>query len=375
MRVAVRADASPALGGGHIMRCLVLALALREHGAEVVFLSRRETREAVPALTQAALPVLTVGSDDPADAIAALTSHWGAKCDVLIVDSYALGLETEQQLRRIADRIVVLDDLTNRHHDCDLLLDQTYGRAPQDYAPLVPKHCRVLAGSRYALLRPEFSRLRTSALARRASCGPVERILISMGLTDLGGITAQAVRAVLDANLGAAIDVVLGLQAPSYEPLRAAAQHHRELRLHVTTPAISQLMVEADLAVGAAGSTMWERCCLGLPTIALVIADNQRFAAQQLHDAGSCLALDARAQPPTGLTAAIRQLAQDQQQRREMSSRASEVCDGLGVYRVLEELLRLGCPARIGAAAGRGLFCGCALPDALYAWPSSRSGA
>ena len=218
--IALRVDASPEIGGGHVMRCLTLARALSEREATCVFLSAPGTAETVPALARAGLPVFTVdgNSGGPPPEFRA---HWPEGTDCVIVDHYGIDSEIERQFRTWAKAIVVIDDLANRRHDCDLLIDQTFGRTAEEYRQWVPESCTVLAGSAYALVRPEFAAARPAALARRAATGPIRRILVSLGLTDLGGVTARVLRTLLALRLPCAIDVVLGGRAASLAEVQA----------------------------------------------------------------------------------------------------------------------------------------------------------
>jgi UDP-2,4-diacetamido-2,4,6-trideoxy-beta-L-altropyranose hydrolase len=346
MAVAFLCNASPEIGGGHVMRCLTLALALRVQGADVRFFSRVGTSETVPALTRSGLVVDTVGSD-PASWVAAIRAWHAGGVDLAVVDSYAAGAAQQTVLRSAARRLMVIDDLANRVHDCDVLLDQNLGRNVADYAGLVPPSCQVLVGPPYALLRPEFAAARPRALARRQATyeagTPVRRIIVSLGLTDLGGITARVVTALLAADTDAAIDVVVGSRAPSLPALRDLAAVHDCLTLHIDPPDICELMVAADLAVGAAGSTSWERCCLGLPTLILVLAENQRPGACALVEAGAAMIgipepIDDRNDDAEHLRRAIRRLCFDHEVARGMSKVSSTICDGAGTETVVMSL-------------------------------------
>ncbi len=340
MRVAFRCDASPGIGGGHVMRCLALARALRERGHDVVFVSTAVTNQTVRALEEGPFPVLPLDHADVTGEAAAvlLEQKWNGIGDIVVVDSYALGAPAEARFRRLANRIVVLDDLADREHDCDLIIDQTYGRTKDAYQGLIPDACLALTGTRYALLRPEFAQARASATARRAQITPCNRILVTMGLTDVGAISERVVTAIAGRHAAATIDVVVGRHAPSLPSLIQMRGATPGVEIHIDTDELCHLMVEADLAIGGAGSTMWERCCLGLPTVALVLADNQSYGAKALDAAGCCVALDARAGLKADFAAAVEDLARDGVRRYAMATRALDVCDGLGVARVIDHL-------------------------------------
>ena len=215
---------------------------------------------------QPPLDAAAQAADVRATAAVAGTADW------LIVDHYLLDARWHSAARSFASRLVVVDDLANRSYDCDLLLDQTLGRTPSDYDSWVPPGTRILAGSNYALLRPEFELERPAALKRRKEAVGVSRILVSMGTADIGGWTAKIIDEVLEAAPGCDVDVVLGAQAPSLARVQQLASLDRTISLRVDTAEMPRLMRDADLAIGAAGTTSWERCCMGLPAIAVILA-------------------------------------------------------------------------------------------------------
>lgn len=313
-RILFVCDAGPGVGGGHVMRCLTLAGALTARGAACAFV---RTPEAADILARYA-PGMPLADED-------------AEADLVVLDSYRLTPSTEAVWRGRAKRLAVIDDLA-RPHEADLVLDPSFGRSAADYAAPV-----VLAGPAYALVRPAFAAARATALARRRE--PARRCLVSLGLTDVGGITGR-VAAVL-ADIGLALDVVVGAGAPSLGALQALANEGR-VTLHIDTDDIAGLVTRADVCVGAGGSSVWERACLGLPTVTLILADNQRDMAMKLDAAGVTLALDARwPGVEERLGDAIGRLVADDALRTGLSARSAEICDGLGAERVAEALLAL----------------------------------
>lgn len=359
MKFLFRCDATAELGGGHVMRCLTLARALSTLGHSCAFLARKGASDIVPALRQSGfvLRELAEGADEASAAA-------GERPDWVVIDSYASGVEAEAWMRAATGaRILAIDDLANRARDCDVLLDQNLGRSTEDYSGLVPAGARILAGPRYALLRPEFAAAREPALARRAAGGPVRRILVSLGMTDVGGVTLPAVQAALAAAPHAIVDVAISSRAPSLAALRALSAERAKLRLHVDNADMCGLMIQADLAIGAAGSTSWERCCLGLPSIVLVLADNQRDGAAALSQAVAACLSDL-----SGLSRAIVDLL-PAQARATMQSAAAALCDGDGADRVARELLSCGSPVLLRPA----IKADC---DAIWTWrndPVARS--
>ena len=337
------------------MRCLTLAGELRRRGADIVFLCRAGTLETVSALGRAGFPVVAV-----AGTTAATLAATGS-CDAVVFDGYAIGEDEERACRAFAPTIVVIDDLADRRHDCDLLVDQNFGRDANDYAALVPAGCKILAGARYALLRPEFAAARPAALARRATGPAVGRILVSMGLTDIGGITGRLVPMLAALLPDVAFDVVLGPTATSLATLRVLAEASPRVALHVDTSDMCSLSISADLAVGAGGSSAWERCCLGLPTATIVLADNQRDATRRLVEAGATVVADLDAAAKL-----VEMLVRDSGRRDALSRAATSICDGDGAIRVAGALMARMAGAGSGAVRIRSATTGDA--DLLLRW-------
>lgn len=349
-RVVFRCDASSQIGGGHVMRCLTLANALSEGGAKVTFvaaampeaLERRVAAaghrvERIPASPEMQRegaaweePSLTAEAQ-VADAKA--TAAIG-KADWIVVDHYLLDAHWRSAARGFSGHVLVIDDLANRTYDCDILVDQTFGRSAGDYRDLVPDGCRILAGSQYALLRPEFARERPAALERRKAGGRPHRILVSMGAMDPEGITVRIVEEVLAVAPECTMDVVLGPQAASLEQLREIIRRSR-VALHVDTDRMAELMRDADIAVGAAGTTSWERCCLGLPSVAVAVAKNQAPPAAILERAGAVLLAESVDAIPSFLEG----LLNDEQKLLSMSAAAAAITDGHGAEVVADVMM------------------------------------
>lgn len=181
--------------------------------------------------------------------------------------------------------------------------------------------------------------MRDLVLSRRG--GAVERVLVSLGLTDVGGITGRTIQALLPAADDLLFDVVIGAGAPSFVGLQTLADQGR-IDLHVQTQHMAELVAEADVAIGAGGSSLWERACLGLPSVTLVLADNQRDLAMRLDEAGATLALDARWPGfETRLASAFRRLVEDDALRLSVTQASAQLCDGKGADRAAAAVLAL----------------------------------
>ncbi len=312
------------------MRCLALAAELTRQGAQVTFFSQAGSAGTAPALARSGLPVRILPD--------LLSPILGEVLDALVVDHYGLSAPQETGFRDVARLIVVIDDLADRLHDCDILLDTTAGRCAEAYAALAPG-ALCLMGAQHALLRPAFASLRPRSMERHAEGAPLRRILVSFGLTDAGGVTAPAAETLLASVPGARIDVVVRKGTGAWSRLEGLATRSEKLFLHDDPSELAELMADADLAVGAGGVTSWERCCLGLPAIVAQLADNQHDNIAALTVAGAALALVDPRDMDQGLTAAVGRMA-DPAARRSMSEKAGGLCDGEGARRVADTILR-----------------------------------
>ena len=356
MRVAIRVDGSTRMGGGHVMRCLTLADELNRIGADTVFVSAVMPQPLRARLDHAGHTLrdidnghvelacgrerweeASLSADAQREDASRTAEALDGAFDWIIVDHYLLDRVWEEAVRAAAARVMVIDDLANRRHDCDLLLDQTFGRVAGDYVSLVPEGARLLLGARYALLRPEFVLERPDSLARRRCPAPVDRIVISLGASDLDGITAAAVDEVRRAAPDCSVDVVLGSGAPSLHALGLLASDQPSLQLHVDTSEMAPLLRQADLAIGAFGTTSWERCCLGVPSIGLILAENQRFLARSLGEVEASIAVASIAELPL----ALRELLDDATRRLKMVAASAAITSGNGASLVAQAICGL----------------------------------
>jgi UDP-2,4-diacetamido-2,4,6-trideoxy-beta-L-altropyranose hydrolase len=337
VRVAFRLDASAAIGGGHAMRCLSLARALADRGAECLFLVNSEAPATVPALQAIAHRIVGSG---PEETVAAIRAAWPAGADVAVCDLYRWTAPEERAVTAAARRILVIDDLGTAPHQADWLLNQNFGIEAAAYDALLPAGCRRLIGLDYALLRPDFAALRPAAVARRQAAGLPRRLLVSLGLTDVGGVTGRVCGALAVLPDFTQADVVFGPTAPSLAQVQAIAAADRRFRCHVGLEDMARAMLEADAAIGAMGSSSWERCCLGLPTLAFTLADNQVPTARALDAAGIvALAGDAAALSDAEIRTAIAAFLGGARRLHRMSQASSILCDGLGAQRVAAALM------------------------------------
>lgn len=373
MKILFRVDASLIIGTGHVMRCLTLAKEIvktgamchfacrehpgnlidfiRQHGFEVTALPmskhQEPTRDELESLSPSHSAWL--GCDWASDAAQTKVVSSARAYDWLVVDHYALDVRWESAMRNVANRIMVIDDLADRQHDCDVLLDQNfYADMNHRYDGKVPPDCQLLLGPRYALLRDEFRQLREQ-LKPRAK--PVKRVLVFFGGVDLGNYTARVIEIL--ASVGGGdwhVDVVVGTHHPHREKVEAICAKQGFV-CYVQTGRMAELMAMADVAIGAGGIAIWERCCLGLPTLTLCVADNQ---VKQIADAAS-EGLLYTPELDEDLTLAIARhihvLLENSYLRQVISRNAMRAVDGRGVLRVMRSLdcsdieLRVASPA------------------------------
>ena len=335
----LRADASRAIGTGHVVRSLALAECLRAAGWRTLLAQSGDSLAASPSPIERHQRI-TLAAADPVAEADELRRRVGA-CDLLVVDHYGRDRRFEAACRRWARQILVLDDLADRPHDCAALLDAAREPGSTDYRGLVPVDCALLLGPDYAPLRGQFLAARQSATARRLAAGEPRRIVISIGGIDAADLTSRALSAVLQVASEAEVDVVLGRAAPHLETVRTLAESDAlQVRLHSDVEDMAALLTEADIGVGAAGSSSWERCCLGLPAIALPVVDNQAPTAALLQQRGAALVVPEGAGATTAdIAQALERLLADEPLRRSLSSQAMALCDGRGGWRAQLALL------------------------------------
>ncbi len=328
-------DAGAAVGGGHVMRSLTLAQALATQRASVCFAAPPAVG-AILAAFAPDTPQISAASSATDDLSAALKSE---RFDAVVFDHYGLA-EPDHRLIGRNKPALVLDDLADRQLGANLVLDSGPARRAEDYDGLIPDGARLLLGPQYAPVRAEFAALRETALSWRGE--PVRRILVSLGLTDVDAITGRVVERLRPRVSDVGIDVVLGAEAPSLPSLAKIAKRDTRIQLHIDSPHMARLTAEADIAIGAAGSSTWERCTLGLPTLMLVLADNQRAAARTLAERNAAIVLDPAASNfESAFDRALMRLTTDAALRRQLAAASAELCDGQGAPRVAETFLKL----------------------------------
>lgn len=344
--ILFRVDASSRIGTGHVMRCLALANHLADLGARCAFLARESTLGTLAETIRLRHALLPLPGDPPdsqeQDRDAALCTAalaGSAQARWLVVDHYQLDSRWEKAMRPAADSLMAIDDLADRPHDCELLLDQNLvANMARRYDGKLPPGCRQLLGPRHALLRPEFGKL--SARSKPADDAPL-RVLLMFGGADPQALCLRLLRILAPQAGRFELNVVAGSLFSRLDELRQQVERLPGARLHVATSDIAGLMAEADLAIGSPGVSSWERCSAGLATIAISQADNQEEIGVALAEAGAHLYLGrADTLADEDIQAALQVLCAKPWLRHAMSRAAGAICDGRGTARVARHLWR-----------------------------------
>jgi len=355
MNIAFRVDASIAIGIGHMMRCRALAAELRQRGATVHFITRALAGHfsellANDGVVVTRLPEFDVAKDDGVDqndwlrvlqeedGLQTLAAISKFECDWLVVDHYALDQTWEARLRSDVRKLLVIDDLANRRHNCDVLLDQNYAECGlKRYQRLVSTSCRLLLGPRYSLLRHEFAKIRKN---KPRQTGDIRRVLVFMGGAENANIIGKILQALTAEQLVYLnVDLVLDEKCFYNDSIRKQANARLNTDIYGPQSDLAELMYEADLSIGAGGVTMWERMCVGLPSIVISTAENQSPSCKALAAAGLIVYLGAAIDlDPSTIEAALTGILGGSQQILAMTAHNQSLVDGYGARRVAELL-------------------------------------
>jgi UDP-2,4-diacetamido-2,4,6-trideoxy-beta-L-altropyranose hydrolase len=342
MNIIFRVDSSTKMGAGHLMRCLALADEFKKQSHSITFICRALLGNLIELVEQKNHEVIVLPANKSFQSDNVYLDWLNATqeedaeqtleiipkgTDLLIVDNYALDEIWHYQLRPFTKKIMVIDDLADRSFDCEILLNQNLGIQKKDYHNRVPKYCQLLMGCNYTLLRPEFEKLRNQAIEKRQNTTLIKNILISIGGSDTENLTLSILQGIND---DFNVTVVLGGASSHNESIQDYAKD-KNIKVIINASNMAELMLEADIAIGAGGSTSWERCCLGLPALLYITADNQRAIVENLERIGAVKIIKNFEQD-------LQAMINDFSCYSFMSKNASKVCDGLGIKRVVEYL-------------------------------------
>lgn len=292
MKIVFRVDSSTQIGSGHLMRCLTLAERKRKkYQADVIFIMRDLEGNLIDLVEKKGfksiiLPQsnivynlndyekwLTVPQNVDAEEVKKILQVIG-QVDLLVVDSYAIDIKWETIARPFVKQIMVIDDLANRKHDCDVLLDQNFYLDKESrYNDLVPIYCKLYLGPEYALLREEFYEVKKNLRKRD---GNIKNILVFFGGSDITNETMKALKAIIMLDRkDITVNVIVGQSNQHKDMIASFCNKYDYMNYYCQVNNIAELMNEADLSIGAGGSSTWERLFLELPSIVISVADNQ----------------------------------------------------------------------------------------------------
>lgn len=304
MNIYIRTDASIEIGTGHVQRCLVLAEELRKKNVNITFICREWHGNLIEFIQRKGFPVMSLppinsrNSEQNENITTWMQHNWEKDAyqtmsqmmkqeDIinwLIIDHYGIDSKWERTIKPVVKKIMVIDDLANRPHECDVLLDQNlYRDIDNRYKKLVPTHSILLLGLKYLLIRQEYRNV--TCINKRSN--HVKRILISFGGSDPTNETMKAIRAIkLISKEDIIVDVLIGHSNPHYSTIKKYCMNIPTINIHFQIDYVAKLMAKADLAIGSGGSTTWERCYMRLPTITIETATNQSEILSYLSEIG-----------------------------------------------------------------------------------------
>ena len=331
-----RFNIGPKHGAGHMSRCLALAEMLEARGYSCICAVNADGLTFLPDQRRAAAFPMT---DDHSADIAMIAATAASTFDLAVFDHYGIDRGTETKMRRLARRLAAIDDLGDRDHDVDVLIDTAPGQAPGRYTGLVPVGTLVLQGTDYAMLRSAFVANRRAASSSAATGG--FRILVALGAVDSRNVTCR----VLEALAGVAgiqhVTAVLGRSAPHVDSVRTlAASLPFPARLIEGVDDMAGLILQHDLGIGAPGVSAFERACLGLPQALIQIADNQAMVGAGLAASGSAVVLgSAERLGLAEISTAISNLLTTPDRLQRLGAAGRATVDGRGAERVAAILI------------------------------------
>lgn len=335
----IRADASPAIGTGHVMRCIALAQAWQDAGGQAVFAMAQSTEPIRNRIQTQSYETFAISSsvgtsDDLLQTIALLQKQ---HCQWIVVDGYQFGMDYQRGLKAAGFKVLFLDDFGHSHHySADVVLNQNVSATPALYSNR-EEHTRLILGPRYALLRREFNVWSAWQRAVSSSC---RHVLVTMGGSDEGNVTATAIEALLLAGIPELeATVIVGGSNPNLGKVRdLVARSELKISIKNDVSNIAELMSAADVAISAAGTTCWELCLLGLPALLIDVADNQTALAEELQKRACAIHIGSRTVRPETIAEKLKSLIESHETRQLLSKASRELVDGKGAMRVVTEL-------------------------------------
>jgi len=341
LQILVRADASPSIGGGHIIRMLALCDEFKLRGAKINFACSKETLDTVRDLSNKTYSVTLIPDEKNKDKeLEFLEKEFGKDTDLLIIDHYQWNESVEKHCKKWAGQIFVVDDMANNKRECDYLLNSSLGWNKKHYSRLVPSTCKLFLGPSYALLSSSIRIRRMNSKMKQTSNINFSRIVVSMGLTDPENMTFGIVDALIKKNMKYDVDVIVGRKLKKLNELKKLIDNSiAKINLYIEPDNYIDILSSATLVIGAAGNSSWERSCLGLPSIIIAVAENQEHQAKMIEASGAGKYLGV----PSGnsfekiVNISLDYLS-DTNKLNEIRNKALSLCDGLGAARIASEL-------------------------------------
>ena len=362
MMVCFRVDSSAIIGTGHVTRCLTLAEQFRNNGDIVTFICRELPGNVIELISATGFEVKKLPRADYGNlnqdelgrhknwlAVDWETDYRQTKeiieslsypVDLLVADHYALEENWEEKMASHCGSIMMIDDLADRRHHCNLLLDQNYYKnLERRYDKLVPTSCHKMLGPSYALLRPEFYKTRQNMKRRN---GKIEQVMVFFGGSDSSNQTGKVLKAISTNKFDAInFDIVIGSTNPYRSEIETICASINNFTLHCQIDYMADLMAQSDLSIGGGGTTTWERCCLGLPSITIALAENQKIVAELSHEIGFAIYLGYHTDIfPNQIAETLLNIIEQPDKLIKMSRRGQEFVDGMGASRVIENILK-----------------------------------
>ena len=336
----IRADASVAIGTGHVMRCLALAQAWQDAGGRAVFAMAEATAAIQARLKAESCDVESVShaAGTTADASQTIALAGERKSDWIVVDGYKFRADYQRVLKAAGCNILFLDDYGHsQHYFADLVLNQNVSASADSYLHKEPQ-TRLLLGPQYCLLRREFAKWRRWERNVSPEC---HRLLVMMGGSDPENLTARVIEALAVAKLDRLeTAVVIGGSNPHFAMLRElAARSGQKITVQRDMLDMAEPMAASDVAISAAGSTCWELCLMGLPALLVDVADNQTEVALELDRRGCAIRVGDRRVSAENIADQLKRLVGSRELRQSLSQRSRELVDGNGATRVVSVVL------------------------------------
>lgn len=354
MKIYFRVDASIHIGTGHVIRCLSLAKEVQRSGHDVVFIMRPQVGDLCEYTENLGFKVeklpklykpMDLKSDDDYQAWLQVPVRKDVEeflilavdPDVIVIDHYGINIKWESHIRSIIScKLVAIDDLV-RQHDVDLIVDQTHGTNPNEYKS-GSQNRHVLVGSKYALLNAQFVEFHKLAVKKRM-INSSHKLLLSMGGVDKSNATLKVLEVLSMKKTKIDTTVLLSERAPHFNSVASFSKKNEGWIKHIPfSENMAELMLQHTIAIGAPGSTSWERACMGLPSIIIPLATNQIQICRNLVNAGCAISLSKEDFLNT-LKLGLQKLLDNFD---TMRIKNLDICDGMGCQRVAKKINELG---------------------------------